>query len=217
MSLLSTLLRQSNPKPEPLIGEIYDDQDLPNTQSPPTSNFKAKNPSSSPLSKASIPEPLYNEIVSRQAELEEIDKDALSKLSPEDRELLLTELTPAERLSLILELEKAKYLPIDENRFGEFPTGGFASIGAKIGAGAGGYLGARLAGPLGAKLGSAAGAYLGAAAAARIEATFRGKSSNSRGNTVVPPPQTPNQNPNNRGFQYGGSISGSYGTYSSNE
>lgn len=215
MSLLSTLLRQKEPVYEPLYDEVYDEEDLPVTKPPPTLKKRLnKNSQLSPTTrqKEPLPEPLYDEIVSRQAELEEIDREALSKLSPEDRELLLTELTPAERISLILEMEKAKSLPIDENRFGAYATGGFASIGAKIGAGAGGYLGARLAGPIGAKLGSAAGAYLGAAAASRLEATFRGRNPNNRGNNVVPV-QTPNQN--NNGLQYGGQAAGGYSTFSS--
>ncbi|CAD0200729.1 unnamed protein product [Chrysodeixis includens] len=203
--LVTTQSRHKKMLYEPLYDEVYDENELALSE-----NYHEKNLESQSRLKDPAYEPLYDEILSRKSELEEIDKDALSKLSDEDRELLLTELTAAERMALLLELEKAKNLPIDENRFGDFATGGFAGIGAKIGAGAGGYLGGRLAGPIGAKLGSAAGAYLGAAAASRLEATFRGRNPNNRGNSVAPLPPPPNQ----QGFQYGGQLSGSYGTYS---
>lgn len=119
------------------------------------------------------------EQVHSQARLAQIDKEALSKISEEDRKLIESTLSLAQREALLTQLENGQLdnlLPRDENRFGGMGleslfsgfSGGFNVAASQLGASAGRYIGSKLAGTMGAKLGAAAGAYLGAAAASRF-------------------------------------------------
>lgn len=149
----------------------------------------------------------------REARLAAVDKDALSQLSEDDRNILQTKLSLSDREALLDQLENGELdelLPREENRFGGFGAGGFSGAAAQIGASAGGFIGRKLAGALGAKLGAAAGAYLGAAAASRFV-----KKTKSVTNIVKDIVQDDAYLPNpsasaSAGVQYG-SYGGSYG------
>lgn len=161
---------------------------------------------------------LQQEQAEREERLALIDREALSKLSEEDRQILESKLSLNEREALLTKLEDGQLdeiLPREENRFGGFGAsiGGLSGAVAQLGASAGGYIGGKLAGTLGAKLGAAAGAYLGVAAASRfVKKTSRAPEVMS--NNV---PGDENQSRNNQGSRYGATYGGYGATLVNNE